>query len=119
VKRPLEVGDRVRVFSDSHCFGDESPDRARADLATVHEVDPKRGLKLEFAESDGGISAVWWHPKQCRRLLKKPRRRVWLYIPVLETLTSSERTMAVWKELPAEYVNDPNFVEFVEARRKR
>jgi hypothetical protein len=69
-KSPFQVGDRVRVYGIVvRMFG---AGEAIKKVATVTSVDD------ELLILDDGGDAFYAHPKQCRRLVKKERRRYWL-----------------------------------------
>lgn len=60
----FEIGQRVAVyFWDRRCTGE------------VISVLPNGSLEVKLDSYSSGTSV---HPKQCRRLVKKPRRRVWI-----------------------------------------
>jgi hypothetical protein len=67
-KRPLEVGDRVRVYG--HRGFDWKPTAARV----VGFIDDDTAGMVVRVQSER-YPAAYVHPKQCRRLVKKPRRR--------------------------------------------
>lgn len=70
IRKPLSVGDRVRVWSGEHAF-----------KATVFELmsDGYVRVQVESTEPTKGYNTV--HPNQCRRLKprakKAPDRRPW------------------------------------------
>lgn len=71
MKKPFEKGERVTVYST--CYG--------APLVTKGTIEAiAQGLlNVRFdAKSEIGNTGCWAHPRQCRRLIKKPRRRVWV-----------------------------------------
>lgn len=70
MKTPLKVGDRVRVY------GKPGPDGGcwEAVIAACRVVAPW-GVGMDVRSTyDNELYTV--HPKQCRRLIKKPRRRM-------------------------------------------
>lgn len=101
----FKVGDRVAVYSRQHrgtgqvvqCFADG--------LEVVFDScpDSMRGIRL-------------WHPKQCRKLVKKKeRRRVW----VAYNDDASIRAWNLTGDLPAKEIAGGAWTEFVEVRKKR
>lgn len=66
---PLKKGDRVRVYAHNHDFRNQE---ASASDGTITCVAPG-GLQIHF---DGaGEKADWlFHPRQCVRLIKKPKQ---------------------------------------------
>jgi hypothetical protein len=75
MKRPFETGDRVNVY------GGPNPGWGvgGAWLGTVYDLAVKtnwgNGISVK-SDYDGCGYVV--HPKQCYRLVKKPKRRVWV-----------------------------------------
>lgn len=64
--RPFQLGDRVAAY-----FGVSAYEHARRVLGVVSESD-ERGVRVT---TDGSTNhAIWFHPKQLRRLRPKPRR---------------------------------------------
>lgn len=67
----LKVGDRVRVYG----WDFDDPKEALIFNAEVLEKLSNGMLKVRNPRLDGDDFV---HPKQCRKLVKKERRRVWL-----------------------------------------
>lgn len=67
----FRIGDRVAVYVGG-CEGVPAAKR----LGTITSVDiTSPQVKVQYDDS----GATWWaHGKQCRRLIKKERRRVWI-----------------------------------------
>lgn len=65
MKSPLKVGERVAVYNE------------RRDVGTVTHIALDGNLGVSF-DTPGAYSMGWFHPKQCRRLKKRERRRVWV-----------------------------------------
>lgn len=104
-KRAFQVGDRVRVYGP---YGQGSVDTGR-----VQELIGEGLLKLKL-DSDG-YPVV--HPKQCRRLVKRERRRVWITERKLLELAIDPDGEVSAMISKAKKVQDD--VEFVEVRRRK
>lgn len=67
-RRPLAVGDRVRIYGHRFfCDGE---------VVTVMSGEGV-GPEIQVADAAGSCKG-WAHPKQCRRLVKKQRREWWI-----------------------------------------
>lgn len=111
MKTPLKVGDRVRVY------GKPGPDGGcwEAKVVACRVVAPWGvGMDVRSTYDDETYTV---HPKQCRRLIKKPRRRVWLNENALRTDRNNEGGWSVCFEKPKVYLSD--WVEFIEARKPK
>lgn len=76
MKKPFEVGERVAVYGHrALAFGVRV-----VGLIEAMDQDERRmyptGVKVRDEKYSG--QAYFAHPKQCRRLVKKERRRAWL-----------------------------------------
>lgn len=73
MKKPFAVGERVRVYGSSvrHWYEGEVASGVVCEPGAEHLVRVK---------IDGTDRYCEFHPKQCRRLIKKQRRRIWAYI---------------------------------------
>jgi hypothetical protein len=101
----FKAGDRIRIY------GFDPEDAAKSFVRCVDEVN-EEGLII----TDGG---EWAHPKQCRKIVKHEKRRVWLSASSLSDLYQGEnsaRDMMVFRFDPSMAAD---VVEFVEVRRKR
>ena len=103
MKREFKVGDRVAAYIG----------RQRI-VGTIETIYEGKHMVLNG-------SADLLHPKQCRHLVKKERRRVWIEARLLdrdsdEWDSDDHQVIDVFKE----YHEDPDrpLVEFVEVRRK-
>lgn len=113
----FKKGDRVRVIGPLHGnsrFSDRLYGHSR-EVGTILEIMvPNLRVKME---RDGNTG--WVHPKQCRRLVKRERRRVWLP----KTWSSAHREdlkregWAFLEQKPADALLDL-FIEFIEVSRK-
>ena len=89
----FKVGDRVAVYNigNSRFCG------------TITHIDADHALRVDN---------VYYSPKQCRRLILKKRREIWVYGPEL-SLSSLER--ATWfRKCP----DENNWIRFVEAKKQ-
>lgn len=116
MKTPFKVGDRVRVHGNSQTGAiEEVPyDGWKARVVRVFnqfaiQVEP---LNLKTDETSFTVFI-----KQCRRLIKKPRRRVWLNENALRPDRNNEGGWSVCFEKPKVYLSD--WVEFIEARKPK
>lgn len=113
MKNPFEVGDRVAVYTaDGRFTGDI------IGVFGVHciRVDYHPG---QINASTGGV--VGWaqvNPKQCRRLIKRERRRIWISETALALLKKDDPAIQDNNWVSLERVLDDD-VEFVEARRRK
>lgn len=101
----FKVGDRVRVYGHSDC--------ARESFGGVVKEIHGAWLKVY---SDGG-SLVAAHPKQCRKLVKKERRRVWVNRGYLAQLPNDPGGY-ICSVPPAKSI-ETSYVEFIEVRRRK
>lgn len=62
MKRPFEIGDRVRVYEGQVSF------RANVELVQFDGL-----LQVKAVDADADLPTVTVHPKQCRRLRTKPK----------------------------------------------
>jgi hypothetical protein len=76
------------------------------------------GTLFFFPEHNPGHNSYVAHPKQCRRLVKKPVRRIWLN----RILVDKINPLYEFETIPI-YVgpkpSNPDFIEFVEVRKKK
>lgn len=98
MKTPFKVGDRVAVYSGRGRF-----------VGTVETV---MNTILEV-RLDGRVGQ--FHSHQCRRLVKKPRRRVWIAESNLVDSINSGLGVPAYRTRPG--FSDQ--IEFVEVRRKK
>ncbi len=71
MKRPFEVGDRVAVYNEKNRYAGE----------TIESSYPDSDYLIVRLNNGRIVTA---HKKQCRRLVKKERRRIWIlpfYVP--------------------------------------
>lgn len=109
----FKVGDRVAVYAEGRRWIAHVADVLDEQRAKDHGCEPG-SLKVEVPVK---LWVRWVHPKQCRRLVKKQRRSVW----VMETMDGELRygTWAVESKTTKELYSDANrWVEFREVKRK-
>lgn len=111
----LKTGDRVRVFDidpTSHIPRTTDGTVARVMIGTHYE-----GQVVEVQEDQGVMARIIAHPKSCRRLVKKPRRRVWIFVPHWGTYTEQNPAHA-YPVRPCENHSE-DWREFVEVRKRK
>jgi hypothetical protein len=69
-REPLKAGDRVAVYSRGRFVA--KVDRVDVYCTSDGVKHPSVLLRPVDPEQSGALG--WYHPKQCRRLVKKPRR---------------------------------------------
>lgn len=107
VKRPFQVGERVRVHDVCQETG-----KLCSDVGTIREIGMDGAL---FIDCKFWQSHIPFNPKQCRRLVKKERRRVWLK-PF--DVNYSDKYPPRIGSIDAALGPFEDYVEFVEVRRK-
>lgn len=118
-KRPLQVGDRVKLFG--YCFAFQEDYFADEWTGQVAEI---RGDKARVDVDDRTLT-VTAHVRQCARLKKRERRRVWiafpqntLYRPIVDPHGILEVDETVQTDKGGKWVIK-EVVEFVEARPRK
>jgi hypothetical protein len=124
----FKVGDRVRVYAKFN-VGDRV--RVYATLngnraETAGELMRKRQDEMWFVKLDGRRGQIIAHPKQCRRLIKRPKRRIWIYATSfddIQTVGQDETSFECLREHPMVFTrrasdNMEKMIEFVEVKRK-
>jgi hypothetical protein len=107
-RRPLEAGDRVRVYdNDGGHRGTVQYWNGESVWVKFDSDDRPIGDQMVVT---GGLR----HPKQCRRLVKRERRRVWVALNKRNEIMSYMRIRPAADWQP-QYV----CVEFVEVPRRR
>lgn len=99
--RTFKAGDRVKVY----------PIAKNGEVITF---DVSGNIAVGFDDNAGSMQ--FFHPKQCRKLIKKERRRVWIRNP--EFLYYIRHSFQIPTELFSNVPAD-GFVEFVEVRNKK
>lgn len=108
----FKVGDRVAVYGATQTgYSGVVFERK---TGTIKEIEPARGAWFNVL-LDGAKQTYTFHPKQCRLVKKKERRRMWISEMHLEHhLKVGDPTYAY--SYP-DLVTEP--VEFVEVRKKK
>lgn len=109
----FQVGDRVSVYgpdsSGGFCWCHDG------DSGTVHAIHVGVVNSVEV-KLDNFSELIWVHPKQCRRLKKKPaRRRVWISPHNLKNVFApggNGAHVALWGEKRFD-----DQIEFIEVRK--
>lgn len=73
MKKPFEVGERVRVYGHVARMGDTSRPFV-GEVVAPNESDALAKVGFLLVEDLKYRQGYWCHPKQCRRLVKKKRR---------------------------------------------
>lgn len=104
----FKVGDRVVVYGGipgtGHCAS-----RSKGTVIAITGID----IDIRFDDKIGNSSSWIVYPQQCRKLVKKHKRRIWIepfYVPISGQASLAGRVMGDSKE---------GFIEFVEVRRKK
>lgn len=100
-RKPLAVGDRVRVYGWVQMHHTPYQPRAGGD-ATVKWVSNGHTHVIfdrmpNGAGGDGTCYSV--HPKQCRRLVRKPKERVWTAQAIKAAFAIAYGTPNSWREM--------------------
>jgi hypothetical protein len=98
-KMKFKVGDRVAVYDGGFILN------GNAGVITKIFSEGKTVVKLDVETEYAAMPTV--HMKQCRRLIKKPRRRVWARFCNDGTLMSMSQVPGL------------DYVEFIEVRKKK
>jgi len=116
MKKSFKVGDRVRVYGVTKCMGDDK----------VNCVSDRRsGLVVDYDSDDDYVrvringETHLAHPKQCRRLVKKARRRIWVDSDSIGILEKSGPLSSVHHASVYNYSYPTDGVPFVEVRNKK
>lgn len=105
-------GTRVRVYGS---FGSLTLLALKGEVFRTRVMDEKIEIRL-----DGG-EIVIAHPKQCRRLVKRERRRVWVLESQFQRLESGRSEYRIWVETDPGNLKcqaNDNFIEFIEVKKK-
>lgn len=95
----FKVGDRVAVYSGSLYSGHAG------EIICVLQTG-------ELSVDVGDLDYLIVRPQQCRKLVKKKRRRVSVNPAFINAV--SESTLTIWRPYPV-----PGWIEFVEVRKKK
>jgi hypothetical protein len=78
MKKPLQVGDRVSVAGATHNGSATFYEPARGRVSHLNPIPTAKGMVQVTMDGESEIYVV--HRHQCRRLVKRERRRVWVFI---------------------------------------
>lgn len=102
------VGDRVRVYG---WFGSTADPCLSDTPCTIERIDDSGHL---YVRPKKWNKQVIVHPKQCRKLIKKERRRVWIAREGLASIPAcSTRNISV-----SDHVRFSDDIEFIEVVKK-
>lgn len=111
----FHVGDRVAVYGPAWSPGHEGRMVShKAEVVAVIDA-----CTLHIRPADGKLYFV--HPKQCRRLKKRERRRVWVGQIRVITPKQDLRFMEARFTEPSDYEGTADgkpWIEFIEVRKK-
>lgn len=122
--KQIKVSDRVAVY------GHEA---ARWERVTGTVLDPSSPrvsgtCRVEIRLDSGKGNVIYADPRQCRKLVKKPRRRIWLCASAFDEVTdcnnfsclsNNPQVFTVRHDLPGRLKHPgEELIEFVEVRRK-
>lgn len=102
----FKIGDRVRVYGATYAY------QCAVGAVTVINADGTLHVATGLRSQPLIESA---HPKQCRKLIKRPRRRAWLLFRK-ETMVSLAHTCN--KPSPEWASVDQTIIEFIEVKKK-
>lgn len=105
----FKIGDRVMVYGAVQ-IGDQSYKARPGGKATIIYY-PNSEPYVQFDDDRDTHYSV--DPKQCRRLVKKPRRRIWI-----KTIVKNEYYKGT-QYICSSFKTDDSFVEFVEVLKKK
>lgn len=78
MKKPFQVGDRVHCYGQNEGGNFDCP-TIEGDTGTVVSIDQVGWISVKLDQDYGGHHI--FHPKQIRRLVKKPPLREWWLCP--------------------------------------
>lgn len=111
MSKKFEVEDRVSVYGftydGTYCHA------SKATLKEFGQINQDKNLCTVQFDGDIGLDSV--HIGQCRKLVKKPRRRVWIDKQKVEAKLYN--VCVYWN--PATKDADPDLIEFVEVRKPK
>lgn len=102
----FKVGDRVAVYGAVWCHQDAEHKIYRGLKMEISKIIDENRITLYF-----GDEKYCAHPKQCRRLVKKEKRRVWVKVPT--DFHPQHRTNGMVSVDPVD-----GWDEFVEVKKK-
>lgn len=117
MNRKFKVGDRVAVYGGLHNWGADCPelDGEKGTILSTNSVEFSNNLLVELDKPLNGTKKIHAHYKQCRRLKKVERQRLFITRHSINRLNDSN-CISVLVSLSKVVESD---VEFVEVRRKK
>lgn len=106
MKEPMKLGDRVVVYDRGLANGRESG----VVVSMIH------GVSLHIQLDDSG-STQFFYPKQCRRLVKRNRREIW--VPVAGIPMACEMGQVTESSIYSWEPPNTQTIRFVEAGREK
>lgn len=101
MSREFKVGDRVAVYSSKKRFKG----------TVTSDVITSAGL-IQIKFDDGYL---WdFFPQQCRRLIKKQRRRVWVHKEVIDNEDISDDVTFDFNQIK---INQYDWIEFIKVKK--
>lgn len=115
----FKVGDRVRLKGFANLQGESTVvEGIKGDVTRFYGE--RLVVHIHRADSLGGNYEVHVYPSQCRRLAKKPRRRVWLPAKQIEEALTNYGTHTFFYSFPVFRMSvDDDLIEFIEVRKKK
>lgn len=110
MKRPFQIGDRVRVYQFEF-VGSQSRTNYVAEVVRSDYDDGS--IRVQFGGTSRNV-----HPKQCRRLVMRERRRCWVHENSLKIPPLQNDGWIVSRELPVNDGPGP-WIEFIEVRKPK
>ena len=101
----FKVGERVAVYWYDGRF-----------TGAVEKIHANGSLQIVFDNFSYRKSA---HPKQCRRLVKKERRRVWLPLKYVDRAPTDTENLTIGIYRSSIPPTNPDWAEFIEVRSKK
>lgn len=121
MKTPLKVGDRVAVYGAGDArfiyFGS---DRLIGNIRSTQETGT---VKIEIEnlssqDTEGHNAVIKVHSKQCRRLVKKERRRIWVKKTAVDyVMADGKHTSGTISKSKLDAAHYGTMVEFIEVRK--
>jgi len=112
MKKPFDIGDKVKVYATLNGVCVETP----GEIVGVRLTDQM--LRVNLRGRKGEIIA---HPKQCRRLVTKPKRRMWVNL-WSDSSGSAFKSKQEAHQSASDFAEEDGYsavaVEFVEVRKK-
>lgn len=106
MSKEFKVGERVAFYANG-----------LRGIAEINFIDSEGSLALTNIDKYGRTNmGVAFHPKQCRRLIKKQRRRVWISKVAL-TDCKDKPTFSTFAYLNQPTMHSKDWIEFIEVKK--